>query len=68
VWGPWSTGIMAWWARPSSLTAGDSPFMLGDLAYRIEYGLNCLGLAVTMRPPRGQQPFQATFDYNVVAF
>ncbi len=68
VWGPWSTGVLAWWARPSVWTSADAPFTLGDLAFRVEYGVNCLGLALTLRPPRGLQPFQATFDYNVAAF
>jgi hypothetical protein len=68
VWGPWSTGVSMWWARPHDQPWQISSYALGDLAYRLEYGVNCLGFGLSLRPPRGLQPFQATFDYNLVAF
>jgi hypothetical protein len=64
VWGPWNLGINAFWARDYVTDAVN----LGDLALSFRYNVNCLSLGMTFRPPHDQQPFQYTFDYNLVSF
>lgn len=70
VFGPWSLGAGSFWARShdpkKQLSLAD--FALGDLWFSVRYNVNCLGLGVTFRPPRGGSPFQYFFDYNLVYF
>lgn len=66
IYGPWTLGASAFWAREHSDPAGK--ILLGDLAFSLRYTVNCLGLGVTFRPPRAGQPFQYSFDYQLVSF
>lgn len=64
VWGPWTLGVNAFWARDYNTGMVN----LGDLAFSVRYNVNCLSFGTTFRPPHDTQPFQYTFDYNVVSF
>lgn len=68
IYGPWSLGVGAFWARGYNDPFALESFNLGDLAFSFRYTVNCLGFGVTFRPPRGGQPFQYSFDYQLVSF
>ncbi|HEY9898023.1 MAG TPA: hypothetical protein V6D00_02470 [Pantanalinema sp.] len=69
IYGPWSLGSGAWWARNYDKPFAVDSFGMGDLWFGLRYAVNCLSLGVTFRPPRPGQPFtQFSFDYQLAGF
>ncbi|HEY9857491.1 MAG TPA: hypothetical protein V6D05_17235 [Stenomitos sp.] len=68
IYGPWSLGVGAFWAREYDKPFAPESFKRGDLAVSIRYTVNCLGFGVTFRPEYNGRPFQYTFDYQVITF
>lgn len=68
LFGPWTFGVNAFWARSQNDPLMLSRFLLGDFAIGVHYSVNCLSVGATFRPPLNGQPFQFTFDYHLASF